>query len=47
MMIFLKKYGFWILAGGLLLALFGKYLYLKPRFVQGEEAPVFSGTLLK
>ncbi|MCB0694097.1 MAG: TlpA family protein disulfide reductase [Lewinellaceae bacterium] len=46
MMIFLKKYGFWILAGGLLLALFGKYLYLKPRFVQGEEAPVFSGTLL-
>lgn len=46
MMIFLKKHGFWILAGILLLALFGKYLYLKPRFVQGEVAPVFSGTLV-
>lgn len=46
MMILLKKYGFWILAAGLLLALFGRYLYLKPRFVQGEMAPVFSGTLL-
>ncbi|MCF8236985.1 MAG: TlpA family protein disulfide reductase [Saprospiraceae bacterium] len=42
---FLKKYGFWILAGGLLLALFGKYLYLKPRFVQGEVAPPFSAPL--
>lgn len=45
MTLFLKKYGFWILAGVLLLALFGKYLYLKPRFVQGEVAPEFSAPL--
>lgn len=42
---FLKKYGFWILAGGLLLALFGKYLYLKPRYIQGEVAPDFTAPL--
>lgn len=42
---FLKKYGFWILAAALLLAVFGKYLYLKPRFVQGEVAPPFSSSL--
>ncbi len=45
MVSFLKKYGFWILAGGLLLGLFGKYLYLKPRFVQGEVAPNFTAVL--
>ncbi len=45
MMSFLKKYGFWILAAGLLLAVFGKYLYLKPRFVQGEVVPDFTAPL--
>ena len=36
MMIFLKKYGFWILAGGLLLALLASNFYLKLR-LQGKR----------
>lgn len=45
MMNFLKRYGTWILLIGLLVALFGKYLYVKPRFVQGESVPDFSAVI--
>ena len=43
---FLRKYFFFILFGVVAVALIANHLYRKPRFVNGESAPDFTGYLV-